>query len=89
MTTGPTGVPHRKFLHDGLHEALPHLERTLVREGRGHEFMHLLQGILLQEAGDATLERILAAVKREIAALEEAATAASQEPALTRKETQG
>jgi hypothetical protein len=69
-----TVVPERKFLVDGLHEALHQLQCELARAGRGDEFFRIFQEIVLHEADEAALGRILAEVKGAIAALERAET---------------
>lgn len=65
-----TQIADRKYLVDGLNEALPRLYKAYAREGKGQHPGFFLQQAILRHADDGTLERILQDVKQEIAEAE-------------------
>ncbi len=64
-----TGIARRKYLVDALNEALPQLQRALLREGRRRSCCLFLQRSLIQHADDGVLAKVLADIKEELACL--------------------
>ena len=64
-------IPRRKYLVDGLYEALPRLERELIHEAQGRTPYNVLQHLILECADEKSLECILTEIKREIARMSE------------------
>lgn len=63
-------ISRRKYLVDGLYEAIPPLQRALAASERQRNALLFLQQLIVQHVDDDGLERILAAIKQEIAAAE-------------------
>jgi len=65
-----TTIPAKKYLVDGLNEAMPQLYKAYAHEGKGRQVARFLQHSIMRHADEETLAKILLDVRQEVAAAE-------------------
>jgi hypothetical protein len=67
----PLAIEKRKYLVDALNEVVPQLHRVYAKEGKGGQACLFLQQVIATHSDDKTLEKIVVAVKSELASYEQ------------------